>query len=58
MASELLSAGADATYKRKGDGMNALSFALWGGCSEEVLQALIDAGAEPPSKDFKIVRTY
>lgn len=58
MASELLSAGADATYKREEDGMNALSFALWGGCSEEILQALVDAGAELPDKDFKIIRTY
>ena len=55
MAMTLLDAGADATYVRK-DGMSALKFALWGACSDEVLQALIDAGAELPDKDFKIIR--
>jgi ankyrin repeat protein len=52
----LLDSGADARYKREEDGMDAIKFAFWGNCSPDVLQKLLDAGAEPPEPDFRVVR--
>jgi len=49
----LIQAGADVNYVRQDDGMTALKFAAKG-CSPEVLQALIDYGAQvdgPPDTD-------
>jgi ankyrin repeat protein len=49
----LMDAGADVTYVREDDDMSAISFASWGQCSKEVMDRLIDLGAEPLPKDFK-----
>lgn len=51
----LLQRGADAKYVRESDGMTAYKFGLWGQCSQEVFDALEQAGAEKPSSDFRII---
>lgn len=53
VALRLIAAGADVNYVRKGDDMTALKFAA-GSCTPEVIQALIDHGADvdgPPGTD-------
>lgn len=53
VALRLIEAGADVRYVRAGDGMTALKLAVHS-CPAEVLQALIDRGAEvdgPPGTD-------
>jgi ankyrin repeat protein len=52
----LLQRGANASYVRAADNMTAYAFALWGQCSEEVLAALLNAGATPPPLNFPIIR--
>jgi ankyrin repeat protein len=52
----LLEAGADATYVRESDAMDAIKFGLWGDCSEVVLEKLLSAGAKIPPSDFEIIR--
>ena len=51
----LLQHGADAKHVRIADGMTAYKFALSYG-TDELLQALIAAGAEMPEPGFQIVR--
>lgn len=52
----LIEAGADVGYIRAEDGMSAIKFALWGQCSNTVLEKLLALGAEPPSSDFRVIR--
>jgi len=51
----LLEKGADACYVRKDDGMDAMKFALWGQCTEEVIRQLQNRGVKPPGPDCRIV---
>lgn len=51
----LLERGADPCYVRKDDGMDAIKFALWGKCSNEVIKRLQAVGASPPGPGFTIV---
>lgn len=51
----LLEKGADARYVRKDDGMDAMKFALWGQCTEEVIKQLQNLGAKQPGPDFRII---
>ena len=53
IAMMLMDAGADVKYTRKEDDMSALSFASWGQCKKEVMDRLIELGAEPLPEDFK-----
>ena len=52
----LLEKGANACYVRESDGMTAYKFALWGGCTDEVLDALLRAGATLPDSTFRRFR--
>jgi ankyrin repeat protein len=56
IAQLLVRSGAKVGYVRESDGMTALKFALWGGCSEEVINELLSHGAKPPEAGFKVVR--
>jgi ankyrin repeat protein len=51
----LLESGADPLYTRDADGMDAIKFAMWGRCSDHVLQKLRESGAIPPGPEFKVV---
>ncbi len=52
----LIDAGADVRYIRTEDGMSAIKFAMWGQCSNAVLEKLIAFGAEAPPSDFRVIR--
>lgn len=52
----LLKAGANASYVRKDDDMSALKFALWGQCSQELLEELIARGAPLPEEGFSVIK--
>lgn len=51
----LLEKGANACYVRQDDGMDAMKFALWGRCTDEVIKKLEALGAARPNPDFKII---
>jgi ankyrin repeat protein len=51
----LLEKGANACYMREADGMDAMKFALWGRCTDEVIKQLQILGARQPGADFRIV---
>ena len=51
----LMSKGADACYVRVEDGMDAIKFALWGRCTNEVISRLLELGAAQPASNFRVV---